>query len=95
MATRLLSLLMNREVLFAILLPGIQLLQWNKIRCLEINTPLGQWLNHSRGHTKLTGVVTEFTIRFEILDKVSAGIRYQSAVMPSVLLTARIPSKFS
>ena len=38
---------------------------------------------------------TEFTIRLEIFDKVSAGIRYQSAVMPSVLVTARIPSKFS
>ena len=39
--------------------------------------------------------LTELTILLEIFDNTYGGKRYQSAVMPSVLVTARIPSKFS
>jgi len=41
--------------------------------------------------TRLT-LSTSFTIRFEIFSSTSQGMRAQSAVMPSMEVTARMPT---
>ena len=46
-------------------------------------------------YTTLLTPLTEFIIRLDILAKVLLDILYQSAVIPSTLVTARSASKFS